>query len=173
MFSILPCSPCSPYSPCSPNFLYVLPSEMAGWNNLWSPVLNIVTIASASRSFLQKWGMSSEKGFKLTLRLGSKAYAQMYTAVFLYIYIIFLSQPSIFCLHGRHCQRHNGPEGWVHITSSWSNFILWISTKQQLQHLNHTSASRLTLKFKILTKPNLENSNKIQLHNFYKTSAVK
>ena len=56
---------------------------------------------------------------------------------------------------------------------SWSNFILRISNKQQIQHLNNTSASRLTLKFKILTKPNLRNSTKIQLHNFYKTSAVK
>ena len=28
---------CSPCSPCSLNLLHVLPSVMAGWNNLWSP----------------------------------------------------------------------------------------------------------------------------------------
>ena len=56
----------------------------------------------------------------------------------------------------KHCQKHNGPEGWVlltkvtcsgHITrwthKSWSNFIWGISTKHQLQNLNKTSASRL------------------------------
>ena len=48
-----------------------------------------------------------------------------------------------------------------------------ISTTHQLQNLNHTSASRLNLKFKILNKPSLRNSTKIKLHNFYKTSAVK
>ena len=60
----------------------------------------------------------------------------------------------------KHCQRHNGLEGWVfltkvtslgHITSSWifhkswSNFIFRISTKHQLQNLNQASAFRLNL----------------------------
>ena len=59
----------------------------------------------------------------------------------------------------KHCQRHNGPEGWVlvtkvtslgHITrswifhKSWSNFIFRISTKHQ-QNLNQASAFRLNL----------------------------
>ena len=35
---------------------------------------------------------------------------------------------------------------------SWSNFIFRISTKHSLQNHNQTSASRLNLKFKILTK---------------------
>ena len=56
---------------------------------------------------------------------------------------------------------------------SWSNFILRISTKHQLQNFNQTSASRLNLKFKILTKPSFRISNIIQLHNHYKTSASK
>ena len=53
----------------------------------------------------------------------------------------------------KHCQRHNGPEGWVHFSKvtywvtrkfkhiSWSNFIFRISTKHQLQNLNQTSTS--------------------------------
>ena len=56
---------------------------------------------------------------------------------------------------------------------SWSNIIWGISTKHQLQNLNQTSASRLNLKFKILSKPSFRISTKIQLHNLYKTSATK
>ena len=69
----------------------------------------------------------------------------------------------------KHCQRHNGPEGWVlltkvtslgHITSSqtfsqtlkFSN-IFRISTKHQLQNLKQTSAFQLNLKLK--SWPNL------------------
>jgi len=52
---------------------------------------------------------------------------------------------------------------------SWSSFIFRISTKHQLQNFNQTSASRLNLKFTILSRI----STKIQLHNLYKTSATK
>ena len=55
----------------------------------------------------------------------------------------------------------------------WSNFMFRISTKHQLQNLNQTSASRLNLKFKILTKPRIRILTKIQVHNLYKTSAAK
>ena len=41
----------------------------------------------------------------------------------------------------KHCQRHNGPEGWVHITSSYTN----------LDH-NSSSESRTGIKLKITTK---------------------
>ena len=44
-------------------------------------------------------------------------------------------------LNMKHCQRHNGPEGWVHITES--RLI-----KHQLQNLNQASASRLNVKLK-------------------------
>ena len=85
----------------------------------------------------------------------------------------------------KNCQRHNGPEGWVHLSKvtyrvprkfkhrSWSNFIFKISTKHLLQNLNQTSPSRLNLKFKILTKPSFSISIKIQLRNLCKTSAAK
>jgi len=52
---------------------------------------------------------------------------------------------------------------------SWSSFIFRILTKHQLQNFNQTSASRLNLKFTILSRI----STKIQLHNLYKTSATK
>ena len=58
----------------------------------------------------------------------------------------------------KHCQRHNGPGGWVHITTlqftvhkSWSNynnissstkFKLEILTKIQLRNLNQTSVQQ-------------------------------
>ena len=44
-----------------------------------------------------------------------------------------------------------------------------ISIEHQLQNFNQTSASRLNLKFTILSRI----STKIQLHNLYKTSATK
>ena len=86
----------------------------------------------------------------------------------------------------KHYQRHNGPEelsSAYHSNmfrsyhkfkhNSWSNFIFRISIKHQLQNLNETSASRLNLKFKILTEPSFSVSTKIQLHNLCKTSAAK
>ena len=48
-----------------------------------------------------------------------------------------------------------------------------ITTNQQLQNLNQTSAYRPNLESKILTKPSFRISTKIQLHNLYKTSATK
>ena len=56
---------------------------------------------------------------------------------------------------------------------SWSNFIFRILTKHQFQNLDQTSASRLNLTFKILTKPNFIFLTKVQLHNLYKTSTAK
>ena len=60
----------------------------------------------------------------------------------------------------KHCQRHNGPEGWVHITrsqftvhKSWTYYNFRISIKHQLQNLNQTSASLLNFNFK--SWPNL------------------
>ena len=55
---------------------------------------------------------------------------------------------------------------------SWSNFTFRISTKHQ-QNLNQTSVFPLNLNFKILTKPSLRISNKINLHNLNQTSAAK
>ena len=81
-------------------------------------------------------------------------------------------------VYHKHCQRHNGPEGWVHLevisqvqTEILIKFIFRILTKYQL--LSQTSASPKKFKFKILTKPSFRISAKIQLHNLYKTSAAK
>ena len=48
-----------------------------------------------------------------------------------------------------------------------------LTIKIFFQYINQTSASRLNLKFEILTKPSFRISTKIQLHNLYKTSATK
>ena len=53
-------------------------------------------------------------------------------------------------------------------SESQSSINFKISTKHQLQNLNQTSASRLNLKFKILTKPSFRISTKIQIHSLYK-----
>ena len=64
----------------------------------------------------------------------------------------------------KHCQRHNGPEGWVHISRSqswpnlaseyWPRFNFINSTKNQQRNTDQTSASKsfLNLNFKLLTK---------------------
>ena len=71
----------------------------------------------------------------------------------------------------KHCQRQNGPEGWVHITESrlsinfkistiQFNFIT--STKHQHQNAEQTPASKscLNFNFKILTNPCAQSLNK-------------
>ena len=88
-------------------------------------------------------------------------------------------------LYYKHCQRHNGPEDWVHLTkvTSWGHItssntnvdhiFLQNLDNASTKNLKKTSASPLNLKFKILAKPTFGISTKIQLHNFYKTSAEK
>ena len=59
----------------------------------------------------------------------------------------------------KHCQRHNGPEGWVHITSSYTN-------------LDQISSISIKLKLETLTKPSSRISSKI-LTNLAWTSTSK
>ena len=81
----------------------------------------------------------------------------------------------------KHCQRHNGPEDWVHLAKVISQVQTQILIEFHLQNLdttstrnlNQTSAPPLNLKFNILTQPSFRISTKIQLHNLYKTSATK
>ena len=86
---------------------------------------------------------------------------------------------TFWCYDYKHCQRHNGPEGWVLRTKVTSlscitrSKIFRISTKHQLQNLNQTSAFRQNLNLKILTKPSLRISTKIKLHNHNQASAAK
>ena len=80
----------------------------------------------------------------------------------------------------KHCQRHNGPEGYQSnffksyhkfLQKAWSNLIIRISTKHQQQNTDQTSASksRLNFNFKILTKPYAESLNKLQLPSLHQT----
>ena len=56
---------------------------------------------------------------------------------------------------------------------SCSNFISRISTKHKLKNLNQTSAFRLNLILKILTKPSFIILTKIKPHNLNKALAAK
>ena len=76
----------------------------------------------------------------------------------------------------KHCQRHNGPEGYQSnffksyhklFHKSWSN-IFRISAKHQLQNLNQASAFWRNLNLKLLTKPIFRILTKIELHNHMK-----
>ena len=58
------------------------------------------------------------------------------------------------------------------LNKSWSNFILRISIKHQLQNLNQTSASWLNYNLKILTRPSFRISTKQQLHDLNQASAA-
>ena len=62
----------------------------------------------------------------------------------------------------KHCQRHKGPEGWVQITSSYTNLDR-ISSSESRPSVKQTSASRQNLNFKTLTKSCFRISTKIQL----------
>ena len=81
----------------------------------------------------------------------------------------------------KHCQRHNGPEGWVHlakvILQVQSQILIEIHLQNldsaSTRNLNQTSAYPLNLKFKILTQPSFRISTKIQHQNLYKTSEAK
>ena len=92
------------------------------------------------------------------------------------IFLDWAPQRCSFDMWGKmkHCQRHNGPEGWVHLSKETYWVISQVQTqiliklhlqnqKYLLQNLNQTSPSRLNLKFKILTKPSFSISIKIQL----------
>ena len=39
----------------------------------------------------------------------------------LFLILTALNEAALLCYVVEHCQRHNGPEGWVHITSSNTN----------------------------------------------------
>ena len=56
----------------------------------------------------------------------------------------------------KHCQRHNGPEGWVHITSCTQILI-----KFHLQNLEQVSTSK--------SQPNMNISTKVKLQNIDQT----
>ena len=56
----------------------------------------------------------------------------------------------------KHCQRHNGPEGWVHITSSYTN-------------LDQISISESRFSINSKSQPNVSLSIKRKLQNFDQT----
>ena len=83
----------------------------------------------------------------------------------------FLQQPTKDKFE-KHCQRHNGPEGWVHLAkvASWGHIttsntnldhISSSESRLSIKNLNQTSASPLNLKFKILAKPSFRISTEI------------
>ena len=49
-------------------------------------------------------------------------------------FILIKNSNLEYCIYKKHCQRHNGPEGWVHITEYRLSINFKISTKHQ--HLN-------------------------------------
>ena len=92
--------------------------------------------------------------------------------------------PPLLFSFKKHCQRHNGPGGWVvltkvtslgHITSSYPNLDQtslesWLSTNfKPIQ----TSAFRQNLNLKILTKYNFRILTTTELHNHNQVSVAK
>ena len=66
----------------------------------------------------------------------------------------------------KHCQKRNGPEGWVLISSSKTNL-------DQISSQESRPSISFKINTKILTKCRFRITTKIQLHNLYKTSATK
>ena len=76
----------------------------------------------------------------------------------------------------KHCQRHNGPEGWVHILSSYTN-LDQISSSESRPSINFKISTKhqhidYHLNFKILTNPTSFRVS-TKLHNLNQASAVK
>ena len=69
------------------------------------------------------------------------AYRLMVIVKIVYCYGLYGDDPRTKLTYGKHCQRHNGPEGWVHITRYYTN----------LDKIS-ISESWLSIKFKISTK---------------------
>ena len=80
----------------------------------------------------------------------------------------------IWSLTLKHCQRHNGPEGWVHITSSYTNLNQVSISESWLLALTSKSQPNISmLKHKILTKASSKKPTKLQLWNLAWTSTSK
>ena len=80
-------------------------------------------------------------------------------------------------LHYKHCQRHNGPEGWVLLTRETSSYtyldqipIFKISTKHH--HFDQTLTSNFWRNINFITLPSLSSKilTKLQFQNFAWTS---
>ena len=88
----------------------------------------------------------------------------------------FLNDITLCAIDMKHCQRHNGPEGWVHITS-----LQFIVHSSQFPNLDQITISESQLSITSKSQPNISSSTKsklriltkIQLLNLNQTSAVK
>ena len=74
----------------------------------------------------------------------------------------------------KHCQRHNGPEGWVHIASSYTNVDqISISESRLSTNINISSVSQINLNLKSWPRFNFVTSTKHQQQNTDQTSVSK
>ena len=67
-------------------------------------------------------------------------------------------------MRNKHCQRHNGPEGWVHLAkvTTWGYIT---SSYTNLDHIS-SSESRLSIHFTISIKHSLQNQTSASRLNF-------
>ena len=93
--------------------------------------------------------------------------------------ILFVHHNNIYPLmytfkYRKHCQRHNGPKGWVpftkvtllgHITSSYTNLDQTSSKSWPSTNLEISIKHQHFDKKNFLTKPSFRISTKIELHN--------
>ena len=72
---------------------------------------------------------------------------------------------TILVIIFKHCQRHNGPEDWVHLAkvASWSHIR---SSNINLDHIS-SSESRLSINKK--SQPNISISTKLKIQNLDQT----
>ena len=101
--------------------------------------------------------------------------------------LLFISTGTSYCkmLQSKHCQRHNGPEGWVHITSSntnpghisssesWPSINFKISTKHQPLHKTSASKSEPNLASESWPRFNFITSSKHQQKKNWPNSSFK
>ena len=65
----------------------------------------------------------------------------------------------------KHCQRHNGPEGWVHL----SKVTYWVISQIQTQILFKLHLQNLDQAFTSKSTPNITTSTKLKIQNIDQT----
>ena len=70
-------------------------------------------------------------------------------------------QVALTDIETKHCQRHNGPEDWVHL----SKVAYWVISQVQTQILIKLHLQNLDQAFTSKSQPNITISTKLKIQN--------
>ena len=118
-----------------------------------------MTTVFEKRKLRQK--MNSSQHLSLAKKVRQMALKSIQCTYFLHFIVYFIICTDLPVCTKKHCQRHNGPEGCVHITSSYTNLDQILFSESRLTSKSQPNITISTiLKLKILTKPCAQSLNK-------------